>query len=334
MKSVLKAALAAAVALGTAQVASAESIDKTLAADPRGAVEISNVSGSIRVIGWERADVQVTGEYEGDVERIDFKRDGDRVYVKVVPRNGRNRKVDADLTIRVPQESRVDVNTVSAEQEVENVRGAQRLLTVSGDLNTQVGGGELVAQSVSGDIVAKSNASADKGRKARTRVSSVSGSIMVENLGDDVEAESVSGDVMVRSQSLTRARVKTTNGSIRLTAGLAKDAQIDAESINGDFSLQIEGAVDAEFDIETFNGKIDNCFGPQAKRTHEYGPGRELHFKEGEGRGRVRIKTLNGGVNVCKNPRTAATDEERKRIAAACAVDLQPLHGRRGVFAI
>ena len=59
------------------------------------------------------------------------------------------------------------------------------------------------------------------------------------------------------------------------------------------------GALDAEFNIETFNGEIDNCFGPKAQRTREHGPGNTLRFKQGNGDGRIRIKTLNGTVEVC-----------------------------------
>ena len=82
---------------------------------------------------------------------------------------------------------------------------------------------------------------------------------------------------------------------------LARDARIDAEAINGDLRFILRGTVDAEFDIETFNGEIDNCFGPKPRRTREYGPGNELNFKRRRrATRRVRIKTLNGGVEVCK----------------------------------
>ena len=56
----------------------------------------------------------------------------------------------------------------------------------------------------------------------------------------------------------------------------------------------------ARFDIETFNGSIDNCFGPEPVRTSRYTPGRELRFTEGDGNARVAIKTLNGGLRLCK----------------------------------
>jgi len=60
------------------------------------------------------------------------------------------------------------------------------------------------------------------------------------------------------------------------------------------------GGSDAEYDISTFSGEIRNCFGPKAVPTSEYTPGKELHFQQGQGSARIRIKTLNGDVDLCR----------------------------------
>jgi DUF4097 and DUF4098 domain-containing protein YvlB len=289
------------------QVAAAETLDKTLAVDPRGEVEISNVSGAVVVSGWDRSEVQVIAELDDDVERLEFKREGERTLIKVIMPSGRVREgnTDADLTIRIPKDSRLLIRTVSADQIVENVRGAQRLHVVSGDIHAQALGSDFRAESVSGEIIVKGGSGREQVRTGRVRVNSVSGEVSVDNIGDDVEVTTVSGDMSIRATTLTRARVATTNGNLLLSSGLARDAQIEAEAINGELSLNIEGVIDAEFDIETFNGRIDNCFGPKSKRTHEYHPGSELRFKEGQGTASVRIKTLNGRVSLCRKQKSA-----------------------------
>ena len=95
-------------------------------------------------------------------------------------------------------------------------------------------------------------------------------------------------------------RIQTTNGELRLRAALAADATLDTEAINGDLSFLLQSPVNAELDIETFKGDIDNCFGPKSVRTREFAPGNALRFKEGNGSARVRVKTLNGGVEICR----------------------------------
>ena len=102
------------------------------------------------------------------------------------------------------------------------------------------------------------------------------------------------------AERLDRARIKTTNGNLELTAALGKQARVDAEAINGDLRFTLRGDIDAEFDIETFNGDIDNCFGPKSSRSREYGPGNELRFTQGKGNAQVRVKTMNGGVGICQ----------------------------------
>jgi hypothetical protein len=58
----------------------------------------------------------------------------------------------------------------------------------------------------------------------------------------------------------------------------------------------------ADFDVSSFNGEIRNCFGPKPVRTDEYAPGKEWRYVEGAGTARVRVKTLNGDIGVCRKP--------------------------------
>ncbi len=55
------AALWVLSALPMAAFANEGSIDRTVKADPKGEVVISNVSGAVDVQGWDRNEVQVTG---------------------------------------------------------------------------------------------------------------------------------------------------------------------------------------------------------------------------------------------------------------------------------
>ena len=48
-------------ALPIATLAAEDRIDRTMAAEPQGEVQISNVSGTIDVRGWDRNEVKVTG---------------------------------------------------------------------------------------------------------------------------------------------------------------------------------------------------------------------------------------------------------------------------------
>lgn len=273
----------------------AEEVDETLTAAPDGEVDISNIAGSITVEGWSRNAVEVTGTLGRNVEKLVFERDGDNVLIQVkVPRKG-GRGTDADLSIRVPEKSSIDVSGVSSDITVTSVRGVQRLQTVSGDVETESFGNDVSAESVSGDVEVEGDASDNE-----TSISTVSGDVVLERGSGVVRAGSVSGDVTVDQGSFGRAELGTVNGDVIFRSGLRKGGRFSAETVNGDLDVEFVGDVSARVEIETFNGSIRNCFGPEPERTSKYTPGLELSFTEGNGDGRVEMSTMNGDISICK----------------------------------
>lgn len=273
----------------------AEQIDRTLDAASDGTVSISNIAGSVDVGGWSRNQVQVKGELGGDVDELIFERSGNDIEIKVKSRRRNSRDVSSDLHVKVPQRSSLEVNTVSADIDIEGVLGEQSLESVSGDITTEAHEADIDINTVSGDL----EITGDK-RKIRSRLSSVSGDIDADNLAGEVGVESVSGDLFVTDGVFQRASLNTVNGDIVFRAQLLNDGRLDVETVNGGVEIEFAGDVSARFDIETFNGDIDNCFGPKPVRVSKYAPGYELKFTEGGGNGRVRIETLNGDLNLCK----------------------------------
>lgn len=291
-KSVLT--MTAAALLCIAAAATAGTVERRVAADARGEVEIVNVSGDVQVRGWDRAEVQVHAELGSGVEKLEVESRNKRTSIKVIL-PGRSSSGSSDLVVHVPRESTLSVNTVSADQTIDEVRGPQRLQAVSGSIITRVWGGEITVKTISGDVIITAHKTS-----AMTSVNTVSGDIRVTDAAGELALETVTGDMNITMESLARGRIRTTNGDLHLRTALAGDARLDAEAINGDLRFALRNPIDAQFDIETFNGEIDNCFGPKSTRTHEFAPGNELRFKQGTGNARVRIKTLNGGVEICR----------------------------------
>jgi len=270
-------------------------INQRAAADPSGAVEISNVAGTVRVTGWDRNEVEVTGELGEGTERLDFAVVDKVTRVKVILPNRSNNVEDTDLVVRIPMASRLAVTTVSADIEVQDVTGAQRLQTVSADIRTEAAAEDVECKSVSGDVAVHGS-----GKKALVTITTVSGDAMALKVAGEVNANTVSGNLTLGLGETTRSRLRSTSGDLTMASVLAADGRLDIESISGDVRLELHGPVNAEFDVTSFNGEIRNCFGPKAVSTSEYAPGKELQFREGQGTGRVRIKTLNGDISVCK----------------------------------
>jgi DUF4097 and DUF4098 domain-containing protein YvlB len=270
-------------------------IDERAAADPAGVVEVSNVAGTVHVTGWDRNEVEVTGELGEGTERLEFAVADKVTRIKVILPLKSSNTEDTSLVIHVPAASRLSVNTVSADIEVQGLLGAQRLQSVSADIRTAAAGEDVECKSVSGDVVV-----AGSFKKGLLTMTTVSGDLVALRVAGEVNANTVSGDVTLGLGETNRSRVRSTSGDLTLASLLAADGKFDAESISGDIRLDLVGAVNAEFDLSSFNGEIRNCFGPKAVSTREYAPGKELRFREGQGTALVRIKTMNGDISVCR----------------------------------
>lgn len=295
-KTLLTARLAACMALACSDAGvAAETIQRSVPADARGAVEIVNAAGEVRVQGWDRNEVQVSGELGGGVDTLDLRSGERRTSINVVPPRGKRKAGATDLVVKVPRDSALSISTVSADQVVTDLRGPQRLQAVSGAIATEQWLEDMEARTLSGDVDIRGH-----GGRAETVVGTVSGDITLVNAPQELSLETVTGDMKISAEKLDRARIRTTNGDVRLTATLAATARLDAESINGDLSFLLREPVNAQFDAETLNGEIVNCFGPKPTRTHEFAPGNALRFTQGAGDARVRIKALNGTVEICK----------------------------------
>jgi DUF4097 and DUF4098 domain-containing protein YvlB len=292
MASSLRLALVIA-ALCASNAAVADTVERTVPADARGEVEIVNTSGDVQVRGWDRAEVQIHADLDEETEKLDVQSSKGRTTINVI-RRGRSHG-SSDLIVEVPRDSTLLVKTVSADQTISDVRGVQRLQAVSGSISTRVWSEEIAVRTISGDVIV-----AGHGTNSRTAVNTVSGDVNLSDVSGELNVESVTGDMQIRMPTLTRGRVQTTNGNLNLHTTLSADARLEAEAINGDLSFVFKQPLNVEFDVETFNGEIDNCFGPKSVRTREFAPGNALRFKEGNGSARVRVKTLNGGVEICR----------------------------------
>ncbi len=289
--------LAAAAALLAASPASRAGtpINNSAAADPSGSVEVSNISGTVTVTGWDANQVEVTGTLGDGTERLDFTTQDKVTRIKVILPNNAHNVDDTDLVIRIPNSSNLSVNTISADIRAQDVAGAQRLQSVSGDIHTVAGREDVECKSVSGDVTVDGS-----GNKSLLTITTVSGDATALKVAGEVNASTVSGDLVLGLGVTERSRVRSTSGDLVLAVRLAGDGRFDAETISGDVRLNLVGGVDAEYDISTFSGDIQNCFGPKPVSTSEYTPGKDLRFTEGSGSARVRIKSLNGDIKLCR----------------------------------
>jgi DUF4097 and DUF4098 domain-containing protein YvlB len=289
-----RAALFIACALPLAAAASSDTVDRKVAAEPRGEVVISNVSGTIDVRGWDRNEVHVTGQLGSGVERIDVETIGGRTMVKVVLPRGSSHDGDADIEVTVPRGSSVEVSAVSADVSSRGVLGTQRLKSVSGEITADIAGDESEVRSVSGDVTVRGS-----GKPISLRVSSVSGSLDLTNAAGKLDVVTVSGDARVQMGDTNEVRGRTTSGNLQVSGKLSRDGRVDVEGVSGDIILRFSAPGGLSAEIESFSGDIEGCLAGNVERVSKYGPGKRLNIRTVEAGARVRAKTLSGDIDIC-----------------------------------
>lgn len=254
-----KALFVTALLLAAGSAALAErSVSQTVPAAPDGEVSVELISGRVEIIGWDRDEVEVTGSIGDDVEELLVEAEDGDVSIEIELPEGRRNLHDADARLTVRVPRRADVDVE----------------TVSAEISIEETAGEVEAESVSGGIEVR-------GSVERAEVSSVSGKIEVTS-----------------GEALSHGEFETVSGDIELRSALRPGASLSFESVSGNITLHLPGETSAEFEMETFSGSIENDFGPEAKRSSDYAPGKSLRFSSGSGGTRVEIESFSGGIRL------------------------------------
>jgi len=274
-----------------------QSVDVTRELDPDGSVEIENLSGSVEVAAWDRNEVHVSGTLGDDTDGLKVTGNEHGLLIEVeIPRgNYRGRRdLSSTLKVSVPRGADVSVETVSASIEVDGVSGDLELVSVSGSVEASGKPAEAELETVSGSIRFTGEATA-------VSADSVSGSIHLRGVSERVEVSTVSGSVSVQAGAVGKADLESVSGSIEFEGSLSEGARLDAECHSGNVTLKLSGDISARFDLSTFSGRIESDFGPEAKRTSRYAPGKSLQFTLGDGDARVNIESFSGTIRIKGN---------------------------------
>ena len=130
------------------------------------------------------------------------------------------------------------------------------------------------------------------------RVETVNGSISIANIHGRVSAKTVNGRIEARGLS-HEVELSTVNDGILAEFDVVAEKQdIVLDTVNGSLRLRLPATAGAEVSASTLNGSIENDFGLSAV-TKKW-VGRELEGTIGDGAARIRLNTVNGGIEIRK----------------------------------
>jgi DUF4097 and DUF4098 domain-containing protein YvlB len=291
------------------QIRGLNRIDTTVRLDRGGAVDLSLVSGKIRVTGWDRPDVKVTASVETGRLRFDANSSRVRLTVEDSDNEGRrghnrhNNVGDAQFVVSVPRGSRLILEAVSGDVTAKGSQGEIEATSVSGDVDVSDGVRAVSAEAVSGSV----HASQVNGN---LRTETVSGDLRAENVSGNIEASSVSGSIRLVGIQSKDVRTETVSGDITYSGSIEPSGRYSYAAHSGTIRLNIPRGAGAQFSVETFSGDVTTdvpvTIPPGSKRRE----GR-MEFTIGDGRARVTANTFSGSivVNTGSDSTTRRDDE-------------------------
>ena len=261
-----------------------------------GKVEVDIGEGSIRVIGWDRNEVEVTGTLGDRVDRLEVRKGRRKVWVRAyVPKEGDSR--ETHLTIHAPHNNDIDVQVFKGPISVSGIEGDTKLESFGGDITAVGPFKRLETRTVNGNIsvdAASRSAGADK-----VRAKSVSGAIAIRNVRREVEAQTISGAVSIASSALNKVTVETVSGDVRFDGMLSRLGRLQIETHGGDIVGVFPADLAVEFDVTSYNGLVENAFSPNAGNSRDFIPGEE------DPHGEVKVTSFSGNIRLLKQAKTA-----------------------------
>ena len=278
------------------RLAAQEQIARSFPLDPDASVRIVNLtdSGSIRIIGWDKDSVVVSGTvargsrfWSGGGGR----RDAIKMFVDADKGAVGKSAGRSELIVRLPAHARVWVNAVVADVDVSALAGQLDVTAVSSHVRVLGTLTELRAETMNGDVEVTAS-------PAYLRLKTATGRITWTGSSEDVAVTTVSGRIMIDAGTVHRARFESIDGDIRFTGGVSKAASVTVDTHGGDVALVM--SKDTEAWVES-SGSASDLFG-----KHSKGPrgrvSRETNYtsvgKPSESAARVVVRSFKGRVTA------------------------------------
>ncbi|HCU12332.1 MAG TPA: hypothetical protein DGB72_09430 [Gemmatimonadetes bacterium] len=278
------------------QIRGLTKIDTTVRLDRGGAVDLSLISGKIRVTGWDRPDVKISASIESGLLR--FTANSSRVSLSVDDsdeggRRGRrhNNVGDARYDVSVPRGTRLILEAVSGDLTSKGSQGEIEATSVSGDVDVTDGVRTVSAESVSGSVHAAQV-------NGNLRTETVSGDLRAENVTGDVEASSVSGNIRLVGIQSKDVRTETVSGDIVYSGTIEPSGKYGFESHSGTLRLNIPRGAGAQFSVETFSGDLQSDFPVTIQPKSSLRREGRIEFTIGDGRAKVTAQTFSGSIVI------------------------------------
>lgn len=288
-----------------------EEVDETLDSAGVNRVTIENLSGEVRVIGWDKSTVAVKGELDDNAEKLTFEKVGKTINIKVeLPKRSKWSSSGSELVIHMPSDIRMNFDGVSSDVNLKNLFKNVAVKTVSGNIKASNLKDRVELSSVSGNITARdlfgkinlatvSGNIKDENSSGRIKLQVVSGEITSNSRATEVFVSNISGDSNLKLANVDEFKASTVSGDTTVSLFLKGNGEVKASTVSGEIKFDFQDDIAADFRLNaSAGGDLINKVTNQKADHAKYGPSSKLYFQTGDANGSVRLSTVSGDVKV------------------------------------
>lgn len=241
----------------------------------RPSLEVRLASGALQVLAGEPGKLEVR-VIARDPDVVNVEQAGDRVMVWLDDRRF-GRWSSADVAIRVPPHTDVDVRGASTDVTIGTPVAALRASLASGGLRAGAVEGAASVRSASGDVEVGSVS-------GRLDATSASGDVRAERLEGQASLSTASGDVRIGT-ALGAVTARTASGDITVEHFGGDDLEVN--TMSGDVRVTLPAGREIDLDLSSLSGDIGHDFVPTGN---------------GGGHARVAVTTVSGDIRLRSRP--------------------------------
>jgi hypothetical protein len=268
-----------------------EHIDRRMALAPDAAIRLQELVGTVRLVGWDRDSLVVTGSLPAGTGKLYVG--GSRAAAKVALEGAVDSSAlvnSATLEIRVPRGARISVRGASVSIDAGDITGELDFTSARGRLRLEGAPRRITAETLDGNVEIV-------GTAASTRVRTASGAITLRGLTGDLLATSVSGAIRIGGARVTQARLETVSGEISWKGAIAHGGVLQAQTMSGDIELRLPPGLGADLELTAPSGGITSEWSlvrPAGRGT--------VRSSIGDGGAAVIARTFKGRISLVKQP--------------------------------
>ena len=287
--------VAAAAALPFSVTSAQQKVDIRRAAAPDIGIRIAGAFGALRIVGWNKDSVTVTGTLPKEVRFEAYFGSGTQpsrgAKMFVEAPNDQAAPGPAMLELHVPVKARVWAKSGSAEITVDSVTGGLDLNIVGGSIRVTGAPRELNVESMDGSITVD-------GSPEWVRLKTAAGDIAMTGGSPDAAFTSVSGAVRVSDGTLERARFETVTGAITFAGEVARGGSFTFDTHSGTVDIRLNPKASVEIDAASLAGTIESQLRDRRPTRGREGRGQELITTLGSGGGHLTIRSYKSTIRL------------------------------------